>query len=305
MKKTHKAQGEMEEPHIPTAATETSQDEKQEELDEVSEQQEQLSKPMEVDDDDDAFPTTSAVGDPISESLFESNTPEDSQLMPKTKEAGNAEETAAEVDETIEEVNFEKPTEEALDESISQSTLDYAEKSINISQIIMEHQDDSTDAFDALKRDETDVLNEIKVEINEKPESEPTPMETLELSSPIAVDDENPSSSLPVQADDIIDEVVPKPTEETTITTAEKSIENEQEELSEMETTQTQTEIVDDEEELEKEDLVSDKIGQDVESIQSPAAPDSLEKVTEETEEEETETTNEGKIKFYFYRKSF
>lgn len=262
----------MEEPHIPTA-TDASQGYKRDVKEEPDKEtsQQQLSKPMEVDE----FPTTSAGGETINESLFESNTSDDNQLMAGTKKAGSAEdETIPEEDETIEEVNFDKPT-EALDENI---TLDYAEKSINISQIIMEHQDDSTDAFDALKRDETDVLNEIKVEINEKPESELTPMETLELSSPIAVDGEEPH-----QSDDII---VEEPSvEETT----QKSIEN-QKQSSELETSQSQTEIEIIGEELDKEDLC-EKIDEDVESIQSPAAAESCEKA----EEEETETTNEGK----------
>lgn len=273
----------MEEPHIPTTTDETSEAEKTEQPDEA--RQQLSSKPMEVDDE---FPTTSAGVDNVPESIFESNTHEESQCMTGNKEAGSAEETLPEVDETIEEVNFEKPT-EVLDESI-QNTLDYAEKSINISQIMMEHQDDSTDAFDALKRDETDVLNEIKVEINEKPESEPTPMETQELPSPIAVDDENPSPPSPIQTDEVIIEeepVMSKSIEDTT-TIAEESIEKESE------TIQTQTEIVDDE--LEKEE-VGEKIDEDVEIVQSPVAPESLdlEKVTEEAEEEETETTNEGK----------
>lgn len=283
----------MDEPQIQTA--ETSGSEKQdidEVLDAAFSSDQQLDKPMDVDE---SFPTTSAAADAISESLLESSVAVESENKTGEEEAG----TDDIVNETIEQVNFDKVN-ETIDEGGANNTLDYTERSINISQISCENQDDSNDAFDALKRDETDVLNEMKEEPIEKPESE-TPMETDEIAPETTSSQQSPTS---VEENS---ESIPKTPAadegETEEATTEKPLEENKEgdEPETMESEPTQTDLDGDKEvgdgEKGEDESENQKTSEDTENVQSPAPSDSVDKPAEEVEVEEEigETTNEGK----------
>lgn len=79
--------------------------------------------------------------------------------------------------QSVEEVIFQKPNSE-LDDSATpdaeQDNLDFTENSINISQLNVEHvdDDDSNDAFNALKNSEIDALQTPKEELEESKEPE-------------------------------------------------------------------------------------------------------------------------------------
>lgn len=270
----------MDEPHLST--NETSEGEKRD-IDEVFDSTfTSDQKPMEVDEDD-AFPSTSGGGcggdgvESIPSELFESNTSHTSDLKAPDEEAGQDTSVA---DETIEQINFEK-NQDSIDET------HYTEKSINISQIDMEHQqDDSNDAFNALKRDETDALHHeetIKEETKEKSE-EATPMETEETSS---------FSKEPLPSENIKDST------ENNQDTHQEQPRNDEIHESTVNQTQTEDESVDMEganpqksPECESTEVAEGRSEDMDESVQSPV--ESTEKPPEE--EEETETTNEGKI---------
>lgn len=283
----------MDEPHIP-AAIETSEGEKPE-IDEVAFAGDQLEKPMDVDE---PFPTTSAAAEAIPEALLESNVAEDSEIKTGEEEAGNTLEE--DVNQTIEQVNFDKDTESP--EAIVNSTLDYTERSINISQIDCANQDDSNDAFNALKRDETDVLNEMKEEPAEKPENE-TPMETEESPTDLATPPQ--ASSPPPSIDENSESTSKTPAEEseTAEATEETPAANDNDEPVEpMDQTDLGTIEEEGNKEIEEESGEKDesediqKPSEDTESVQSPAPSDSVDKPAEEVEDDEAETTNEGKF---------
>jgi hypothetical protein len=282
----------MDEPHIPTAIV-SSEGEKPE-IDEVLDAafpSDQLEKPMDVDE---SFPTTSSAIEPITESIIESSPTQESEVKSGEEEAGTLESDA---NQTIEQVNFEKDSE---DSTIVNNTLDYTERSINISQIDCENQDDSNDAFNALKRDETDVLNEMKeepAESVEKSEND-TPMETDDSaqpsSSPPPANDDNPESTL---------KPIPEEEVENSEMTEKIAAENDESEPVEMET-QTDVDLgsieevdkgVDEEGGDKEESTESQKPSEDTENVQSPSS-ETTDKPVEEIEDEEAETTNEGKL---------
>jgi hypothetical protein len=63
--------------------------------------------------------------------------------------------------ESIEQVDFSKTAEETqFEDTINNTDVDYTEASINISQLNVEQNDDSNDAFNELKRTETDALHD-------------------------------------------------------------------------------------------------------------------------------------------------
>lgn len=121
--------------------------------------------------DNKILPTASENNDNLtSDSFFESNITIGGDLNPiiVTDETNITNETLININQTIEQENFEKPNESF--DSVSNNTIDFGEKSVNISQINVENQDDSNDAFNALKRNETDALNELKDVITEHSE---------------------------------------------------------------------------------------------------------------------------------------
>lgn len=294
----------MDEPQIPNT-NETGESEKRD-IDEVLDADiagDRPDKPMEVDE---ALPSTSGGGESAPAELLEPNKEEVSETKAVEKEAGmadesiaetsTAEETLPEHDQTIEQINFDKPN-ESIDE-----TLNYTEKSINISQIDMEHQhDDSNDAFDALKRDEIDVLDaepikeEAKEVEEEESKSEETPMETDQPSSPSndTQDDVPPVEEPPLES---VAEALETPSEQQEeVTTVETGTGDDDVHES---TTQTETDEVSADKSPEgepSEGIDERRPSEDIdESVASPAEPSSVEKPAEEVEDEETETTNEG-----------
>lgn len=82
-----------------------------------------------------------------------------------------------EPDQSVEQVIFDNTSGE-LDETaqsgLASDALEFTEHSINISQLDVEHHDDSNDAFNALKESETDALQEPKEETSEPKEQEET-----------------------------------------------------------------------------------------------------------------------------------
>lgn len=83
-------------------------------------------------------------------------------------------------DHSVEQVIFEKDDEldETTPSGLENDTLDFTERSINISQLDVEHHDDdSNDAFNALKQSETDALQEPKEEVSETKDHEESSVE--------------------------------------------------------------------------------------------------------------------------------
>jgi hypothetical protein len=291
----------MDEPHIPTAS-ETTAGEKRD-IDQVLDSNfasdNQLEKPMEVDE---AFPSTSGGGESISAELFESsaaqvseNKAEDEKAGESLEETNIADETVSEVDQTIEQVNFEK------DDAPIDETLNYTEKSINISQVVMEEHDDSNDAFNALKRDEIDALHEesIKEEVKEETKEPPeTPMDTDEPATEKEIASEVSPSSPAKETPQDENETSENPetveqtsSEQTEKTTVDKGT-GDDDDVQEIE---TQTEADSGEVTAEKSpgsSEIAEERRQSVdmdESVQSPG-----EQSEKPDEDEETETTNEG-----------
>jgi hypothetical protein len=133
-----------------------------------------------------------------------------------------------EANESVEHVNIEKPENE-LDDTIQPTaegdTLDFTEASINISQLTVEHNDDSNDAFNALKESETDALGTPKEEVEDPKEPEEDPVPTTidaadETVEPSGDSDISMSAPVPMETEVVSEETEKEPslevTEETT-----------------------------------------------------------------------------------------
>lgn len=162
-------------------------------------------------------PSTSAetpVAVAASESL---EPPEKPSAEPVDENAGDSLEvsmveiTVEQPNESVEQINLDKPIDD-LDET-AQSALDvtdalsFAEQSINISQLdVVEHHDDSNDAFNALKESETDALQMPKEEdISEHKDGDeekdaPEPSAAGESEEPTEKEDE--PTEIPMETED-------------------------------------------------------------------------------------------------------
>jgi hypothetical protein len=173
----------MDEPHLTSQIDDTEPSAEKPDLNEVLDSafgSGELEKPMDVDSvaipqDQPSTSAESELPDDIIDSAAVSKEP---TPEPAVEEAGHAEDVSMSEDlpnETVEQINFEKPSDE-LDETaqsaIEHDTLDFTERSINISQLNVEHHDDSNDAFNALKESETDALQTPKDEVEEPKEDE-------------------------------------------------------------------------------------------------------------------------------------
>lgn len=113
---------------------------------------------MEVDQSE-SFPSTSNIQS-YSEPAEESKEPEDISNQSESQEAGAEEEeenSTLQADQTLDQSNFDDTFQSKQSES-----YDYTEKSINISQIDTDQNNESNDAFDALKLSESNVLEQSK-----------------------------------------------------------------------------------------------------------------------------------------------
>ncbi|XP_070491945.1 zinc finger MYM-type protein 3 isoform X2 [Chironomus tepperi] len=142
-------------------------------------------KQMEVDETE-SFPSTSNAPETLSETSEKPENSEEPGQQPEIEEAGsendnqneeNAEESTmqTEQDQTLDQSNFDETLQSKQNES-----EDYTEKSINISQISVDQNDDSNDAFDALKLSESNVLEQTKDTIGDENEPENQENENIE-----------------------------------------------------------------------------------------------------------------------------
>jgi hypothetical protein len=161
----------------------------------------EIEKPMEVDEVAlDNEPSTSAEPDvlaDVAESTEESVNP---PAEPQLDDAGKVDVSMSEdlPNDSVEQIDFDK-ADSVVDETLNETaqseaidTLDFTERSINISQLNVEHHDDdSNDAFNALKESEVDALQEPKEELEEPKEDieESKEAETEGETSAEAVDD--------------------------------------------------------------------------------------------------------------------
>lgn len=141
--------------------------------------------------------------------------------------------------ESVEEVIFQKPSSEHDDSTVQdaeQDTLDFTEKSINISQLDVEHvdDDDSNDAFNALKNSETDALQTPKEELEETKEADessdqPTAEAAKDLDiSDIADKEADQTTDVPMESEtsDLPTEVAAASHDDTRMSTEEIVDEN-------------------------------------------------------------------------------
>lgn len=161
-------------------------------------------KPVEVDcGADENEPSTSAEAAVTSELPETREELVNQQAEPELEDAGKVDVSMGELlgEESADQITFNK-NDSALDETLNETaqtepadTTDYMERSINISQLNVEHHDDeSNDAFNALKEAEVDALQEPKEEIQEpkeEPEEFVEPKESEEpVEKSIELDDE-------------------------------------------------------------------------------------------------------------------
>lgn len=102
---------------------------------------------------------------------------EEQQVESAAEHAGQVADTSEDIsmsedqtEKAVEQVIFEKPIgelDETVHSEIETDNLEFTEHSINISQLNVEHNDDSNDAFNALKESETDALQTPKEEVDE------------------------------------------------------------------------------------------------------------------------------------------
>lgn len=129
-------------------------------------------KQMEVDETE-SFPSTSSAPVIFNEASEKLEDPEESNQQPEIEEAGSENDNQNE-DSTMQQQQTDQDP--ALDQSNFDETFqskqseseDYTEKSINISQISVDQNDDSNDAFDALKLSESNVLEQTKDTIEDE-----------------------------------------------------------------------------------------------------------------------------------------
>lgn len=225
----------MDEPQLTNPIDETDQNPEksyEETLVPISDGNE-LEKPMDVDDNVAQSDQPSTSSEHLVESTELVDVSQQDVSMPETSESLNEP-----VDQTIEQVNFENPayslddtvqTTPDLDETAQSvnDTLNFTEKSINISQInVGLNDDDSNDAFNALKESEVDALHTPKEEIEEPKESPEGEVES-EFKEPesqgtetINIDDES-AIETPVETDNAEKSTTEdKPDEEPTPSTS-------------------------------------------------------------------------------------
>lgn len=232
----------MDEPQITDQVDNTDAISEKNDLNEVLDSEftsDELEKPMDVDEvglSDE--PSTSAevalpvdvvaVEEPSSDPVEEdAGQPSESAeedagqpSEPAEEDAGQSQDVSMsdipdkEPDQTVEQVIFDNPSGE-LDETaqsgLASDALDFTEHSINISQLDVEHHDDSNDAFNALKESETDALQEPKEETSEPKENEETAdietdvMDVAESDSPKEKEptQEEESAETPMEIGDI------------------------------------------------------------------------------------------------------
>lgn len=162
----------MDEPQLEVENVESSTEKG---LDEVLESAftESVEKPMEVEDNtlnEEASTSaevaaTASAAETISEEILEKDAGEDAAATEDEAPAVDID-----PDESLGPASFEKQTE--LDETANTEAdqLDFTERSVNFSQLNVEHEDDSNDAFNALKKSETDALQTPKEESEEAKE---------------------------------------------------------------------------------------------------------------------------------------
>lgn len=125
-------------------------------------------KPMDVDGNVEAS-TSADIG--TSETTVDNNISEDTSEKDAGEEAATVVDAPPAIDnnpeESLDHVSFDRGSE--LDETAPTETdqLDFTERSVNFSQLNVEHEDDSNDAFNALKKSETDALQTPKEETEE------------------------------------------------------------------------------------------------------------------------------------------
>lgn len=238
----------------------------------------ELEKPMDVDevnlDDepststeitslDDAGTSVEHAKDSIEPAELDADQPHDISMSEEISDEHPS--------QSVEQVIFDKPDTE-LDETaqsgIENDTLDFTERSINISQLDVEHHDDdSNDAFNALKESETDALQTPKEENDPKELEENTEpeQETLAESKCPEKEDTEPSESVETQMEtDEVEDSADKEDEETTI--ADPTIEENHE--------------------------VGAEVGAEIDDNESLGRPESVEK----PENEEVEEIPDGKM---------
>lgn len=143
-------------------------------------------KPMEVDEVGKSDEPGTSAEAALTEDV---ETIEEPASEPVEEDAGQSQDVSMadkEPDQSVEQVMFDNPSsdlDETAQSTIANDTLDFTEQSINISQLNVEHHDDSNDAFNALKESETDALQEPKEETSEPKE----PEEGVETAEPETV----------------------------------------------------------------------------------------------------------------------
>lgn len=200
----------MDEPQLTNRAEETVESTDKSDLNEALSStlaNEELEKSLNVDDvsmgDEPSTSTDAAITEEVPDTVdpIEEPTAESQQ-----EHAGQVQDilmTDDQPEESVEQVIFEKPIgelDETVQSEIETDNLEFAEHSINISQLNVEHNDDSNDAFNALKESETDALQTPKEEVDEPKVDEP------EASSDLPEDDAivaEPVESIDTVQDDV------------------------------------------------------------------------------------------------------
>lgn len=183
---------------------------------------EELEKSLNVDDVSMGDEPSTSTDAAITEEVPDTVDPIEAQAAESQQEhAGQVQDilmTDDQPEESVEQVIFEKPIGE-LDETaqseIETDNLEFAEHSINISQLNVEHNDDSNDAFNALKESETDALQTPKEEIDEPKVDEPEASSDLPEDEAIVAE---PVESIETAQDDV-QPIEPMETENTETST--------------------------------------------------------------------------------------
>lgn len=206
----------MDEPQLTSEIVEGDVVEEKNDLLEAAFEGGDSEKPMEVDNNPlDDEPSTSVSVAPPAEPEEIAEPAEDRLVEPPQEDAG-PEDAGPEVDvsmtedqpnESVEQVIFDKPAE--LDETAQSEVdiLDFTERSINYSQLDTAHDDDSNDAFNALKESETDALQEPKDELeNTEQEEQVESAETVEGEKEPDKEAEtptDPTAETPMETEDV------------------------------------------------------------------------------------------------------
>lgn len=211
----------MDEPQLTEQVVESDADATKSDLNEVLNsafESEKLENNINTDDATVSKEPSTSGDVKLSEEVSDINQAKENQPVDSTVEdAGNTQDITMEVfvDEptggSVEQVNFEKPNSNQMDET-AQSELDndnveFAEESINISQLNVEaeHHDESNDAFIALKESETDALQEPKEEQKDEEQNTDTQLEeSIEASGSIETDSIQVNKSMEVDAAEVL-----------------------------------------------------------------------------------------------------